>query len=172
MTSLPDSSENLSTGERLAEIAERIAETVAGPAAYDVDLQARFPAEALDALKNERVLSALVPVAQGGMGATMTDISNAIRVLSRACAATGSVVAMHMEQLFILLKFGTTPALRRVVEEVVDKQLLIANANSEVGIGGDVMRSIAALEPEGDGWRRTTRRGKWSFNSPSSRIST
>ena len=153
MTSLPDSSENLSTGERLAEIAERIAETVAGPAAYDVDLQARFPAEALDALKNERVLSALVPVAQGGMGATMTDISNAIRVLSRACAATGSVVAMHMEQLFILLKFGTTPALRRVVEELVDKQLLIANANSEVGIGGDVMRSIAALEPEGDGWR-------------------
>jgi acyl-CoA dehydrogenase len=153
MTSLPDSSENLSTGERLVDVAERIAETVAGPAAYDVDLHARFPAEAVVALKDERVLSALVPVAQGGMGATMTDISNAIRVLSRACAATGSVVAMHMEQLFILLKYGTTPALRRVIEEVVDKQLLIANANSEVGIGGDVMRSIAALEPEGDGWR-------------------
>jgi acyl-CoA dehydrogenase len=153
MTSLPDSSENLSTGERLAEVAERIAETVAGPAAYDVDLHARFPAEALVALRNERVLSALVPVEQGGMGATMTDISNAIRVLSRACAATGSVVAMHMEQLFILLKYGTTPALRRVIAELVDKQLLIANANSEVGIGGDVMRSIAALEPEGDGWR-------------------
>jgi acyl-CoA dehydrogenase len=153
MTSLPDSSENLSTGERLADVAERIAETVAGPAAYDVDLHARFPAESLVALKNERVLSALVPVAQGGMGATMTDVSNAIRVLSRACAATGSVFAMHMEQLFILLKYGTTPALRRVIEEVVDKQLLIANANSEVGIGGDVMRSIAALEPEGDGWR-------------------
>jgi acyl-CoA dehydrogenase len=155
MTSLPDSlhSENLSTGERLAEIAEHIAETVAGPAAYDVDLHARFPAEALAALKDERVLSALVPVEQGGMGATLTDISNAIRVLSRACAATGSVVAMHMEQLFILLKYGTTPALRRVIDEVVDKQLLIANANSEVGIGGDVMRSIAALEPDGDGWR-------------------
>ncbi len=153
MTSLPDSSENLSTGERLAEVAERIAETVAGPAAYDVDLHARFPAEALAALKDARVLSALVPVEQGGMGATMTDISNAIRVLSGACAATGSVVAMHMEQMFILLKYGTTPALRRVIEEVVDKQLLIANANSEVGIGGDVMRSIAALEPEGDGWR-------------------
>jgi hypothetical protein len=58
MTSFPDSSrsENLSTGERLAEIAERIAETVAGPAAYDVDLNARFPAEAVAALKDERVL--------------------------------------------------------------------------------------------------------------------
>ena len=60
---------------------------------------------------------------------------------------------MHMEQLFMLLKYGTTPALRRLVEEIVEKQLLIANANSEVGLGGDVMRSIAALEPEGDGWR-------------------
>jgi acyl-CoA dehydrogenase len=58
-----------------------------------------------------------------------------------------------MEQLFLLQKYGTTKALRRVLKEVVDDQLLIANANSEVGIGGDVMRSITALEPEGDGWR-------------------
>jgi acyl-CoA dehydrogenase len=155
MTYVPGSShsEDLSTSESLDEIAQRIAETVAGPAAYDVDLRARFPVEAVDAMKAERVLSALVPVEQGGMGATLTDISNAIRVIGRSCAAAGSVLAMHMEQMFILLKFGTTPALLRSIEEVVDKQLLIANANSEVGIGGDVMRSIAALEPEGDGWR-------------------
>ena len=94
MTTFPDSSrsENLSTSERLAEIAERIGETVAGPAAYDVDLNARFPSEAVAALKDERVLSSLVPVEQGGMGASLTDISNAIRVLSRSCAATGSVL--------------------------------------------------------------------------------
>lgn len=155
MTYVPGSShsEDLSISERLDEIAQRIAETVAGPAAYDVDLRARFPVEAVDAMKAERLLSALVPVEQGGMGATLTDISNAIRVIGRSCAAAGSVLAMHMEQMFILLKFGTTPALLRSTEEVVDKQLLIANANSEVGIGGDVMRSIAALEPEGDGWR-------------------
>jgi acyl-CoA dehydrogenase len=142
----------MSTGERLAEIAQRIAETVTGPAAYDVDLRARFPTESLTALKEDRVLSALVPVDQGGMGATLTDISHAIRVLSRSCAATGSVLAMHTEQMFVLLKYGTTEPLRRVLKEAVDDQLLIANANSEVGMGGDVMRSIAALAPEGDGW--------------------
>ena len=140
-------------GERLADIAERIARTATGPAAYGVDRDARFPAESLAALKEERVLSALVPVELGGMGATLTDISYVIRVLSRHCAATGSVLAMHTEQLFVLLKYGTTEALRSVLAEVVEEQLLIANANSEVGIGGDVMRSIAALEPEGDGWR-------------------
>jgi acyl-CoA dehydrogenase len=145
-------SENMSAGERLAEIAHRIAETVTGPAAFDVDSNARFPSESLAALKEERVLSALVPVAQGGMGASLTDISYAIRVLSRSCAATGSFLAMHTEQVFVLVKYGTTEPLRGVLQEVVDDQLLIANANSEAGIGGDVMRSIAALAPEGDGW--------------------
>jgi acyl-CoA dehydrogenase len=145
-------SEDMTPGERLAEIAHRVAETVTGPAAYDVDLEARFPNESLAALKKERVLSALVPVDQGGMGASLTDISYMIRVLSRSCAATGSFVGMHTEQVFVLLKYGTTEPLRNVVKEVVDGQLLIANANSEAGIGGDVMRSIAALVPDGDGW--------------------
>jgi acyl-CoA dehydrogenase len=87
------------------------------------------------------------------MGASLTDLSNVILTLSRACAATGSMLAMHTEQMFMLIRHGNTPALRRVLDEVVEDQLLIANANSEAGIGGDVMRSNAALEPEGDGWR-------------------
>ncbi len=155
MTYLSGSSQyaTLSTGERLSEIAQRVGETVAGRFAHDVDRDARFPAEAVDALRSEGVLSALVPVEQGGMGASISDLSDTIRLLSRHCAATGCVLAMHVEQLFMLLKFGTTPSLRRVVEELVEKQLLIANANSEVGLGGDVMRSRTALEPEGDGWR-------------------
>jgi acyl-CoA dehydrogenase len=151
--SVPAVLEDLPTSDRLAEIAQRIAETVSGPAAYDVDLHARFPAESLAALKEARVLSALVPVEQGGMGATLTEVSNAIRILSRSCAATGSMLGMHVEQLFLLLRYGRTPFLRRVIDEVVEGQLLMANANSEVGLGGDVMRSIVALEPEGDGWR-------------------
>jgi acyl-CoA dehydrogenase len=142
-----------SVSEQLAEIAHHIADTVTGPAAHDVDLQARFPIESLTALRENRVLTAILPVEQGGMGATFSDISYVIRVLSQSCAATGSVLGMHMEQLFVLAKYGTTESLRRVLKEVVDDQLLIANANSEVGIGGDVMRSITALEPEGDGWR-------------------
>jgi acyl-CoA dehydrogenase len=144
-------SEDMSVSERLAKIAAHVAETVTAPAAYDVDLHARFPSESLAALKEYRVLSAIVPVEQGGMGATLSDISHVIRVLSQACAATGSVLGMHMEQLFVLQKYGTTEALRRALKEVVDDQLLIANANSEVGIGGDVMRSIAPLTPDGGG---------------------
>ncbi len=140
-------------GDRMIQIAEELGETVIGPAAWDVDAQARFPSESLAAIKDAKLLSALVPVEQGGMGARMTDVSNTIRVVARYCGATGSVFAMHMEQMFLLLRHGNTPALRRLVDEIVERQLLIANANSEVGLGGDVMRSLAPLEPEGDGWR-------------------
>ena len=149
----PTESGSTSVGDRLIEIAETIGETVVGPAAWEVDRDARFPWESLAALREHRVLSALVPVSQGGMGASITDVGNTIRVLSRYCGATGSVLAMHNEQMFLLLKHGHTPALHRLVDEIVDKQLLIANANSEVGLGGDVMRSLTALEPDGDGWR-------------------
>jgi acyl-CoA dehydrogenase len=139
-------------GVKLIEIAEEIARTVSGPSAHDVDSQARFPAESLAALKEHRLLSALMPEDIGGMGATLSDISGVIRVLSRACSATGSVLAMHTEQVFVLLKFGTTDALRTVAREIAEKQLLMANGNSEVGVGGDVMRSISSLVPDGDGW--------------------
>ena len=40
-------SEDPSASERLDKIAHRIAETVVGPASYEVDLHARFPAEAV-----------------------------------------------------------------------------------------------------------------------------
>lgn len=155
MTNLADAteSEDLSVGERLAAIATRIGEEVAGPASWEVDRDARFPSESLAAMKQEGVLSSLIPVEQGGMGATISEVSNAIRIISRHCASTGSVLAMHTEQMFVVLRHGNTPALRATVAEIAEKQLLVANANSEVGLGGDVMQSLAALEPEGDGWR-------------------
>jgi len=50
-----------------------------------------------------------------------------------------------------LARHGHTGALRDLQREVVSDQLLFANANSEVGTGGDVGRSICALEEAGRG---------------------
>ena len=46
----------------------RVAVDVAGPAADAVDREARFPHEAIDALKRARMMSALVPAELGGFG--------------------------------------------------------------------------------------------------------
>ena len=57
----------------------RIADEVAAPNADDVDRQARFPMEAIDALREERALSALIPDEFGGGGVSFEAI--AARVL-------------------------------------------------------------------------------------------
>ena len=59
------------------------------------------------------------------------------------------IFAMHQTQIYSLVKHGNTEALREFVEETVDKQLLLASATTELGIGGDVSRSYCAVEDLG-----------------------
>ena len=54
---------------KIAEEVERIGSEIAGPHAVDVDQTARFPIEALSALKKSKILSAGIPVDLGeGIG--------------------------------------------------------------------------------------------------------
>jgi acyl-CoA dehydrogenase len=124
----------------------RLGVEVAGPAANDVDSKARFPHESLAAMRERKLLSAMIPVELGGRGATLTSMSTAVRGLATHCASSALVLAMHQLEIADLVRHGTTPALRSFLAEVADKQLLLANAHSEVGIGGDAMRSICAIE--------------------------
>lgn len=131
--------------------AELIGAEVAAPAASDVDRRARFPEEAVNALREQRLLSILVPVALGGEAASLSDVAAAVTVLSRHCAATGMIYAMHQIQVACLVHHGTSPLHRGfLLEEVVAKQALLASATTEIGTGGDVRSSICAVE-EADG---------------------
>lgn len=127
-------------------IAERIGADVAGPAAADVDLRARFPHEAVDAFREAGLLAAMVPVELGGMGARASEMAGAVRAVAAHCCSSALVLAMHSMEISNLARHGTTEPLRELQREVAADQLLFANANSEVGVGGDVSRSICALE--------------------------
>ena len=88
----------------LAQIVRRIAVEVAGPAAAQVDLEARFPEQSLTALKSEQLLGALVPVNLGGLGASIRDIAIACETLAERCASTGLIYAMHQIQVHCLIR--------------------------------------------------------------------
>jgi acyl-CoA dehydrogenase len=75
-----------------------------------------------------------------------------VRALAAHCASSALVLAMHSIEAFILARYGTTPELKDFSREVVTEKLLIANANSEVGIGGDAGRSLCALDDSGAIW--------------------
>lgn len=137
----------------LADRVHAVASEVAGPAAASVDAEARFPSEAVAAMREAKLLSAMVPSTAGGGGAGLAEIANAVRVLAEHCASSALVFAMHQIEVAYLVRHGRTRALSSLLAEVVDSQLLLANANSEVGVGGDAGQSVCALERQGGRYR-------------------
>lgn len=140
------------TSEEIADAARRIGREVAGPVADDVHHEGRHPSEAITALREARLLGAIVPVELGGAGASITDMVQATRLLAQHCANAAMVFAMHQIQLALVVHHGTTPGLRAFLRDVAREQLLIASAASEVGIGGDARRSLCAIEQTADGY--------------------
>ena len=130
----------------------RIADEVAGPNAADVDRLARFPVETMAALREHRALSAFVPTRLGGDGVSFAALAQACLELGRRCSASGMVFAMHQIQIVTLVRHLEPGSwFEAYLQEQAREQRLIASVTSEVGTGGDMSRSIAAVVPEGAG---------------------
>ena len=138
--------------DALMSAVRRIADEIAAVHADDVDRQARFPVEAVDALRAENALSAFVPEALGGAGVSLETVADACFELGRRCAASAMVFAMHQIQVVTIVRhLGGAPWFEGYLRSLVAEQRLIASITSEVGTGGDMGRSIAAVTPAGDG---------------------
>lgn len=138
----------------LVQVAWRIGEEVAGPAAANVDEQARFPSEAFAALRAEGLLGAMVPVAHGGLGASYSTIASICETLGHRCANTAMIYAMHQIQVACLVRHGSVePALAAFLRELCERQLLLASATTELNVGGDVRTSLCSVEREGTRFR-------------------
>lgn len=124
---------------------------VAGKFADVVDAEGRFPREAADALRSERLLSIQIPGALGGEGASISEIAALCTILGQACAASAMVFAMHQIKLSSLVEHGESSDWHRgFMQQIADQQLLLASATTEGGIGGNMRNSICAIRVEGD----------------------
>jgi len=142
----------LDRDQALLEAVRRIADEVAAPNADDVDRQARFPVETIDALREERALSAYLPVQLGGGGVSFEAIAGSCYELGRRCGSSAMVFAMHQIQAITIARhLDGSPWYREYLERLASEQRLIASVTSEVGTGGDMGRSIAAVVPAEDG---------------------
>lgn len=132
------------------EAVRRIAREVAGPAAVSVDKEGRFPREAIDALKAEKLLSAYVPESLGGKGASIVELGLMCEALGQRCASAAMVFAMHQVQVACLVRHGHTPYFQAYLNDLVRDQRLIASVTSEAGVGGSVRTSICNIDQDGD----------------------
>lgn len=129
-----------------------VAEEVAAPNADAVDRDVRFPAETIAALREQQALSAFVPPELGGAGVSFEALAAACFELGRHCGASAMVFAMHQIQVATIVRhLDDAPWFEAYLRDVAAEQRLIASVTSEVGTGGDMARSIASVEPAGDG---------------------
>jgi acyl-CoA dehydrogenase len=135
----------------LLQAVRAIAIESAGPAAESVDREARFPEEAMSALKKGRFMSAFVPESLGGFGCGMTELAGMCGALAEHCASAGMVFAMHQIQVACIVRHGMSQAFfRSYVAELVERQNVIASVTSEVGVGGEMRTSVCAVEARAD----------------------
>lgn len=99
--SLPAFAADMTLGARARRVAEVAAEN-----ADRVDQEARFPQEAVDAMRAERLLGIQVPISLGGEGASTQEIAEVCSMLGQACAASAMVFAMHQIKVSSLVEHG------------------------------------------------------------------
>jgi acyl-CoA dehydrogenase len=135
--------------ERGASFQERVA-VVAFAAATDaeeVDREARFPRVAIDAAREHKLLGAQIPVAFGGLGASIFDITDMCYTLGRACSSTAMIFAMHQIKVACLVRHGSGSGYHEaLMRRVASEQLLLASSTTEGQNGGNIRSSAAAVE--------------------------
>jgi acyl-CoA dehydrogenase len=126
--------------------AEKVA-VVAATHAAAVDAESRFPKEAIDAARAERLLSVAVPPELGGEGANTSDVVDICYMLGRNCASTAMIYAMHQTKVACLVRHGrASPWHQRLLRRLCADQLLLASSTTEGRAGGDVRNSSAPIE--------------------------
>ena len=131
---------------RIAEVA-----SVAAQNADEVDREGRFPAEAVEAMRNSGLLAAWVPADRGGPALGLREITAMCSQVGGSCGASGMVFAMHQIKMSCVVHHADDSGwYLELQEKVVKDALLLASVTSEMGVGGDIRRSIAAVSRDGD----------------------
>jgi len=142
----------LAAGGTLKEDLTARATTVAAVAASHanaVDSASRFPAEAFQAVKAQRLLGIQVPKALGGEGAGIGDVADVCYQLGQACGSTGMIFAMHQIKVACIMRhMGENATLQRMLRRLCAEQLLLASSTTEGQGGGNIRSSEAPIEQQ------------------------
>jgi acyl-CoA dehydrogenase len=126
------------------------AAAIAGKYADAVDRDGRFPGEAMDAIREERLLGLMIPVELGGEGARAADIVDVCYILGGACASTAMIFAMHQVKVACIVRHaGAVAWQERLQRRIASERLLMASSTTEGANGGNIRSSDAAVQTAG-----------------------
>jgi alkylation response protein AidB-like acyl-CoA dehydrogenase len=137
---------------RFAAIAEALGREVLGPLAAEIDEQARFPREALDALGREGLLGLTVPVELGGAGQGPRPFAAVVEELAMRCGSSAMVYVMHVAATQAISSSKTLIEREVVLHEIAAGRHLTTLAFSERGSRSQFWAPVSRLAANNGGF--------------------
>src|SRR3954452_15088282 len=137
----------------LRDAVRTLADERAAPRASEIDRSGEFPQDMRQMLAEHDILALPFPEELGGLGGDLLTLCVAIEQLSRACATTGLILAVHELGSLPLLIAGTDEQKQRWIPGLATGKSLIAFAITESEAGSDAAASRTKATRDGEGWR-------------------
>jgi acyl-CoA dehydrogenase len=114
---------------------------VAAEHARETDAAARFPAEAMAAMRRTGLLGLMVPAELGGSDGDAADLVDATIELGRADMSVAMIFAMHCQQVAAVARYGCDKLRRETLPAVAAGDVYLASVTTEPGKGGHLLTS-------------------------------
>lgn len=149
-------------GLELADSAQGLAEQVAAPMAAEVDQSARYPEDAVAALREQGFLGLCVPEQYGGLGQPPRVFAAVAERLAIACPSTAMIYVMHVVAAQTFVASETLAARQDLLRDVAQGKHLTTLAFSERGSRSHFWAPVSKLRASGNGnGFVTTARKSW-----------
>ena len=157
--------------QQLRETVRDLADNKIAPHAAEIDEEARFPREALDALVAADLHAAHVPAAYGGQEADALAVCIIIEEVARACASSSLIPAVNKLGSMPVLLAGSEEMKREHLPALASGEAMYSYCLSETDAGSDAGAMRTKAVAKGDTWVLNGSK-KWITNAGESKYYT
>ncbi len=132
-------------------LAEKTAAESLAPNAVEVDREARFPVEGMQAIKKAGLLGIMVPTEMGGPGGDIVTSMLVTEALAKGCASAAMCYAMHQSTVPLMCTLADPSQHELFIKPLVNGERFGGFAMSEPGSGNRIwhMDSFAVQNGKG-----------------------
>ena len=123
------------------------------PKAAEYDRTEKFPWESIKKMADLGIMGIPIPEKFGGAELDTVSYMLTIEEISKACAATGAILAVHTSAgIMPILLFGTEEQKKKYIPALANGEKIGAFALTEPGAGSDASRVSTTYVQDGDGY--------------------
>ncbi|MEO0091329.1 MAG: acyl-CoA dehydrogenase [candidate division WOR-3 bacterium] len=135
----------------IQEMMRKFAKEELEPKSAELDKTGEFPIDNIKKLAELGIMGMVVPEEYGGAGFDFVSLAIAVEEISRACASTGVIVAVHNSLVCnSIYTFGTEEQKKRFLPQLASGEKLGAFALTEPNVGSDPASLETTAKPNAD----------------------